>query len=363
MLKILHINAEMELRGGELQTILLADKLERKGHSSLILCQPGSGTEKESEKRGVKFETLLMRSDMDFPAALKISKIAGSYRADIIHSHNPRALGISFLARIAGCRIKHVHTRRVDFPLKSRFFSRLKYSKCPEMIIAVSESVKKVLVDSGINGEKIRVIPGGIDKNRFQPGSSGISLRSEFGIPDSSFIIGSTSHFSAHKGHRFLIEAMPEVINAHPDTFLFLVGKGKLEDDLKRYASSLGIGSHVIFTGFRDDIEQFLPQIDLFVFPSFEGEGSPSALKEAILSGVPIIASDITPVREIISHNVNGILVEPKNSSAISFAIKKLMADENIRKKLVKNGLELSCGSFGEELMVSAVENLYFEIL
>jgi len=362
-LTILHINAEKEYRGGEIQTVILSEKLIARGHESVICCQPGSGIGKECKRRNLPFFSVTMSSDIHIKGAYAIKKRLAEKPFDIIHSHNPRALAMGFILKCLRVSLPHIYTRRIDFPLKSGIFSKYKYSRGADSIIAVSSAVKKSLLACGIDEKKITVIHGGIEKERFACGNHSSSLKDEFSIPDNSFIIGAVSHLSPHKGHSYLIRAMEGVCKKKAEAFLIIAGEGPLRDELTEMSRKMGLRENIIFTGFRNDIETVIPQFDVLVHPTIEGEGSPSAIKEAMLSGVPVIASDIAPIKEIINNGNDGILIPSRNCDEIEKAIINIIDNRALRGTLSSQALKKAEKEFGIDESVSKTEALYYQVL
>lgn len=362
-LKILHINAEKEYRGGETQTICLSKKLIERGHESTICCQPGSGIERKCTDNKLPCLSTAMVSDIDLRGAYAIRRWLSRNPVSIIHSHNPRALAMGFILKLSGNSIPHIHTRRIDFPISGKLSSKIKYSRGADSIIAVSSAVKESLVHCGVEESKITVIPGGIDKEKFQRKTKSSSLKDEFSIPDNSFIIGAVSHLSRHKGHIYLINAMEGICRSRKNTFLIIAGEGNLKSELIKISRDKGLADNIIFAGFRNDMENILPQFDILVHPTIEGEGSPSAIKEAMIAGVPVLASDIAPVREIISSGNVGILFPPAKNEEIEKAVLNMIDNPEIRKKISSEALKKAEKQFGIDESVERTEALYYQTL
>jgi glycosyltransferase involved in cell wall biosynthesis len=196
---------------------------------------------------------------------------------------------------------------------------------CADRITALSDTDLHQQLALGLSApSKYVVVRNGIDCDRF----AGPRPRSFEGSP----VIGAVGRFSEEKGHRYLLEAMSELTRRLPGARLVLVGYGALEGDLKSRAAGLGIDGRVTFAGERDSAE-LLGAFDLFVQPSlYESQGL--AILEAMAAGVPVVASDVGGVRDVVRDGVTGLLVPPADPRALATSILRLAGDPELSKTL-----------------------------
>jgi len=142
---------------------------------------------------------------------------------------------------------------------------------------------------------------------------------------------------------------------------LLIVGDGPLKEDLKQETQRLGISNDVIFTGYRTDIPQLLSVMDIFVLPSLT-EGLPMVLLEAMASRKPIIATNVGAIPKVINKD-NGLLVEPKDVTALQRAIEILLNDKGIKQKFASSSYETVMVKFSSEQMCSKYYELYKEVM
>lgn len=160
------------------------------------------------------------------------------------------------------------------------------------------------------------------------------------GIPPDAPVVGTVGRLTEQKGYRYLVEAAAEVLKILPQTFFLIVGDGHLVDELKDQAGQLGIASNVIFTGARTDIEELLLCMDLFVSSSL-WEGLPTVILEAMACNLPVIATDIPGTNELIHDGVNGKLVPPENTCALSDAILEIIGSSHAhRVNMVRQAID-----------------------
>jgi glycosyltransferase involved in cell wall biosynthesis len=227
--------------------------------------------------------------------------------------------------------------------------------------IAISQKIKEVLVSDGIAAERIFVVYSGIDPDRFRAESSK-ALFSEFSIEEDEKVVINVAHLAGHKGQKYLVRAIPAVLERFPRTRFFIVGGGELMEELKALAVSLGLGDELVFTGFREDVGAFYRLADLFVMSSVE-EGLGTAVLDALAVGKPVVATHSGGIPEMITNGENGLLVPAKNPSALADAISEMLAEPDNAAQMAARGPELVKTRFSIEAMVAGNINVYGRIL
>lgn len=349
-MRILHINTEKTWRGGEQQLLYLIRGLREKGHSSTLVCQPGSPTAVRAEREGFPVKEIRMRGGFD-PFA--VFHVAGIMREgyDIIHLHTANAHSLGVLASWFDGRPKIVSSRRVSFPIRN-IFRKWKYV-ATDSVIAVSEAVRKGLIDNGIAPEKVITIHSAVDLTRFARGQ-------DTAAP--GWVVGTIAHLAEHKGHKYLFEAAQEILAKIPDVKFLVAGDGEMRIPLEAMVQALGLSEHVTFLGFQDDVARVLSQCTITVLPSISGEGSPGVIKESMAAGVPPIATDVGGSTEIIKSGVTGLIVPAMDSKALAGAIITLLTNEGLRKKMSEAGVR-QIEEFRVERMVERTEAVYRGLL
>ncbi len=334
--RVVHLNTAKTWRGGEQQVLYLADQIQAAGGAQMIVGQPGSEMEKRAEARGIPFHPLKMRGELDFIAAHALRKFCREFKADILHAHTAKAHALGLLARRKLPDTRFVVTRRVDFHRKPNFLSRWKYlSPFVDRFIAISDNVKRILIQDGIPPEKIRIAYSGIDTRRFANLPDDAPLRREFQIPEGVMIFGNVAALVDHKDQRTLLHAAAILKKElPPGSFcLFISGEGELRSELEELAGSLGLSDGtVIFTGFRTDILAFLRLFDVFVMSSKE-EGLGTAVLDAMASGLPVAATDAGGLPEMIDQGQGGLLSAARNPEALAVSMKTLFTDQALRAR------------------------------
>jgi glycosyltransferase involved in cell wall biosynthesis len=352
-LRILMLNTEHGWRGGELQLMLLLRGLGSDVTTQTI-CQPGSPLAQALTASGCPSLPLPMRGPLHLSAVGAIRRTLRNGAFDLVHAHTSHGHSLAALAGI-GLGVPLVVTRRVDFPLKRGWFSHWKYVTAVRHYAAVSHAVARVLVHGGVGETGVTVIHDGIDAERF-PGTPS-TLRAEFSLPAGAIAIGITAQLTDHKDHRTLLDAFAIIERARNDCWLFIVGQGELDAQLKAQTATLGL-RHVVFTGFRTDIANILAGLDIFTLCSHL-EGLGSSVMDAMHCGLPVVATRAGGIPELIADGVDGLLVGVREPAALAGALQRLAADPALRARLGAQARETARLRFGSATMVAAYQDLY----
>ncbi|MBI3291371.1 MAG: glycosyltransferase, partial [Elusimicrobia bacterium] len=272
---------------------------------------------------------------------------------------------IAALAR-RGTPMKLVLSRRVDFPLRTTFFSPWKYGQA-DRIIAVSDAVRRVLLKGGVSGERVVIIPDGVvsespaaDRTDGVTFPSG-SLRTMLGVAPETSVVGIVAALAPHKDYPTFLRAAERVADQIPSVHFVIVGEGHLRSTLEAEASRRGLASRVHFLGFREDTRPLMIAFDVVVLSSKE-EGLGSVLLEAMALGKPIAATTAGGIPEVVADGKTGLLVPPRDPQALADVILRLLRDSTLREQLGE-AARIAVQRFSVDRMVDATERVYAEIL
>jgi L-malate glycosyltransferase len=362
---ILHLNTESGWRGGEAQTLRLAEGLLARGHGCVLVSQPGSALLARAGARGLKTIPIAMRGEIDLLAARRLARVIREEKVDLLHYHTAHAVTLGTLATLFSGRRPAVAARRVSFPLGTPLLSRIKYTFRIDRVVAVSEAIRRRLIAQGLPEERVVAVHSGIDPGRFTGGDRQrfrASIGQEAAGADiGAFLVGTAGHLAAHKGIDIFLEAAAMVAVEVPSARFVIVGEGEREGALRRLAERLGLGAKAIFAGFRNDMPDVLAGLDVFVLASVSGEGSPAVLKEAMAAGTPVVATTLDDVQEIIEDARHGLLVPAGNAPALARAIVLLASDVALRSRLA-DAARQRAQEFSADRMVARTEQVYRSI-
>jgi len=351
---ILHIDSGKIWRGGQQQVLYLAQRL--RDYDNLIVCPPQCPLTERGKAMGLKVLPVQMHGEWDLLAVCRLRKIVRDNSIKIVHLHSPHAHSLGLLAARSTRNCRVVLSRRVDFHIRKNVLSRMKYSKV-DRIIAISERVKEVLVADGLPGEKIDVVYSGVDVKRFQ-NVKGDYLIAEWGPNRNKFRIGNIAALAWHKDHRTLIEAARIVVDKYPGVIFLIVGEGPLRKEIEILIKKFSLEEEVKLLGFRQDIPEILSILDMFVLSS-SWEGLGTSLLDAFASKVPVVATNVGGIPEIVKDGVNGILVPPGNPGALAGAIISLLKNRDLAREMGEKGFRLVKEKFSIERMVEETRKIY----
>ncbi len=267
---------------------------------------------------------------------------------DIIDAHNVQSYFWAYLATrgMVNCPalVATVHSStRIENQggLKAQFYESITRLAVPrfDQVVTVSKFISSELTSYGIPEDHISRIPNGIKFIRAES-KEGLDVRCEFGIDPSDRVIGTVGRLEPAKGMDILIAAMARLKVKWPRIKCLIVGDGRLSAFLKDHTKERGLEKDIIFTGFRNDIPRLLEAFDLFVLSS-RTEGIPIALLEACSASLPVVATRVGGVPEIICDGQNGLLVDPEDINELANAMDALLSDPPLASRL---GHHAGCG-------------------
>jgi glycosyltransferase involved in cell wall biosynthesis len=360
-LSLFQIDAGREWRGGQRQSLYLARELRSMGYPFHFVVQPGSPLHERALAEGLPILSIPMKSELSFGAAFRLSLHMKRERCVLAHFHDAHAVSVGGMAcRRADVPIRII-SRRVDFPLKTNALSRAKYTRDIDRIVAISDGVKDVLVQGGISPSVIDIVPSGIDFSPFDSIKDRTFLRTEFGFASDDFLAGIVAALEDHKGHRYLIEAARIIKDRAPKVKIIVVGKGSLELALDRQARDLQVDDLVYFLGFREDVPRILASLDVFVLSSHL-EGLGTSIMDAMASRLPVVATAVGGIPEVVADGETGLLVPPRSPEALAEAILRLHDDRALARRLGNRGHEVVHEKFSAESMARRIIEIYERI-
>jgi glycosyltransferase involved in cell wall biosynthesis len=342
-----HIDTGMDFRGGQQALLTLARGLRERGHAQCIVSPAGS--ELERRARQLEFDV----------AELSLKELRARMRgADLLHAHTGRAQNMAFLAS-AGSGIKRIATRHVVFAPRHPLVHRLKYTSTCDGVIAVSQAVRRALLDAGVPADRIEVIPTGVKIPAELPDAAQrAEARRAWKLDDgdfaADFAVGHLGAFTHEKGQDVAAQAAHLLESRLPRLKMILAGEGPL-------GSSIAGSDRLILPGHVAEPRQLLAALDLFVMPS-RSEGWGLAALEAMAFGLPVVASNTGGLAEMIVAGETGWLVAPGDASALADAIFEAARD---RDRLHAMGLRArECARrFSVEQTAARTEGFYLRVL
>ena len=377
-LKILQVASHDSIRrGGAVQVYRLARELVRRGHTVTCVFHAKGGKPAESDAETIaKVEesgARLLYYDMESWCALwRFRRFLVQERFDVIHSHRDPALRFATLATLFGSRPGAFLTNRgTTYRLKPRKMSYWLFRRrALDRVVAVAHAVKQALMDSGgLAPEKIDVIYGSVDVERFAPGCvDREEARRRFGIPADAFVVGTVASWAPKKGYDVFFRAAREMRARWGETgrtepIHLLAAGGRVDKKEGALIDELGLRDIAALPGHCEDVPAALAAMDVFVCASTKGEGLTGTIREALAMGVPVISSDVSGNGEIVRPGETGLLVPPGDAEALAEAVLRMARDAEGARAMAEVGRRLVLTEFTDEVRGERIECLYRSIL
>ncbi|HYJ33340.1 MAG TPA: glycosyltransferase [Candidatus Binatia bacterium] len=360
-LRVLHVDSERTWRGGERQVLLLMRR-QRDAGDQPNLAAPGSGAlAARARAEGFPVHSVPMRGAWDLDSILRLASVTRAMRPHVVHWHAARAHALGAMAALAAPGPVRVLSRRVDFPVRGSWGSRLLYGLPIEAIAAISEGVRRALEASGVSGRLIRVIPSGIDLAPFEAPFDRAAARASLGIAPDEVVALQVAALAPHKSQTTLLRAAAAAVAGAPRLRVWIAGEGGLREALLAEHRSLGLGERVRFLGFREDVVPLLRAADLFVLSSYL-EGLGTSVLDAMAAGLPVVATAVGGVPEIVEDRGTGLLVPPRDPGALAAAMAGLAGDPALRAAMGGRGRERA-RAFSADRTAASTRALYEELL
>lgn len=364
---ILFIASGSGLAGGERNLLDIAEYLVAGGRWRVSAAVPADGALKERlEALGCDVAVVPLSGFALASSIMAIKRIIRAGKVDIVHAHGTRAAFYARpAARLAGAPcvytvhgMHYLHyspAKRAVFLMVERLMRRWQAKVIFVCEADMEEGVSLRVASPG----GTRVIYNGVPKAPQVPAGERDRLRKEFGAATSDTVALSVGRFHRQKGQRYLLEAAASLAGERPDIKFVLAGGGDSLEAMKKLA---GVAKNVVFLGPRDDIPALMTAADIFVLPSL-WEGLPYVLLEAAGRGLPIVASEVDGVVEVIRNGETGRLVPPGDSVALARAVAALVDDKDSAAKFAGKARALVEDNFSLESMNRTTEELYLEIV
>lgn len=354
-LRIVHFVSSLKVGGMEHFVLRLAAAQKEHGHEVSVFALQGGPLADETERLGLP--TNILPGQNKAARALNAALLLRRLRPDIAHAHNQTSLHYAVLAkRLAAAQV--VMTNHGQGQGSPRTPS-VKEWRHTDAIVAVSQAVAERMETPSVQ-DKIRVILNGITPT--PPVRSREAVRSELRLSDKTVGI-IVARIDGLKGHECLIRALAQLPKDAAGTLTMLIaGDGGQRENMAHLAGSLGLSDQQIrFLGFRSDVSDLLAAADFFVLPSLT-EGLPLSVLEAMSQRLPIIATPVGGIPELVDDGTHGLLVPVNDSVALASAITTLSCDRCLRNRYGEAGHQRVISEFSFEAMTDQYEALYADL-
>lgn len=358
-MKILQIVPELNVGGVETGTVDLAGGLISQGHEAVIISN-GGRLVKVLEEMGAKHYRLPVHKKSIFTILLMIARVAEIIKVehiDLVHARSRVPAWIAYFA----CRRTDTKLITTCHGYYSRHWGSYVMGWGKRVIVASRVIGRHMMDEFGVPVDKIRLIPRGVDLGKFR-------FRESRKRPATEAVVGIIGRITSLKGHIYFIRAMAKVARSIPKLRVLIVGespkgKEKYREEVMVLVRRLGLGSYCEFLGERSDIPEILSQLDQLVVSTTAPEAFGRVIIEAQAIGVPVVATEVGGIVDIIENEKTGLLVPPRDPNRMADAIIRCLKDRSLSLKLVRSARARVVKDFGAKLMISRTLKLYKEVI
>jgi len=323
-----HLDTGREWRGGQAQVLHLLQGLRARGHECRLLAPRGPLLAKAAAS-GIPVAAWRPLSEWDPVAAFAALGAIREARAEIVHCHSAHAHPPGAIAAwLAGVPV--VVARRVDFAVGRNALSALKYRMPVDRYLCISRGVIEAMAESGVPRERLGLVPSGVPlPPEGAPApirEAGPDLRSLIGVAPETIVIGTVAALAPHKNHADLARAAAIVLARRPAVHFAWIGEGECRAALERQIAALRIGESVHLLGFRADARALLAQLDVFALSSYL-EGLCTSLLDAQALGVPVVATAVGGIPDVVENGRTGLLAPARDPAAFASALEEALGD------------------------------------
>ncbi|UCG61419.1 MAG: glycosyltransferase, partial [Candidatus Zixiibacteriota bacterium] len=356
--------------GAETVLVNIARHIDRKRFNPSVVLHESRWVHEQLKASKIPTRIVPCQRSWDIGFLRRLVRTCRELQVDLIHSH---LYGAGLYACLAGfvLRVPVITTLHNELilpgvserymPLKNFLIRRL-----ARRIVLVADFMKADYIEKGkFPPDKMLTIYNGIEFGTPVSADDKANVRTELGMVSTDIVVGHVANFRAPKGHRYLIEAAAAVCRNFSHAKFLLVGDfgdGSIKAEVDKLVSEHKLERNVIMLGFRSDVFRLLKAMDVFVLSSIS-EGHPLSVVEAMGAGLPVVATNVGGLSEIVADGQTGYLVEPKDSTALAEKIGVLIDNRELRETMGGRGRESATGRFSLDTMMKQYEKLYEEAL
>ncbi|GBE00591.1 capsular glucan synthase [bacterium BMS3Abin08] len=320
-----------------------------------------------AEGRGFKYIEVLDRSKIDIKCIIELNRIVKEYNIDIIHGHDYKTDMLAYILGLIHSKVHLVSTAHgwITNSLKGNLYKwiHLRVLRRFENLIAVSAATKELMVASGIDAGRIKVIYNGIDDKHWCNSDKHMSLRKELNIPEHSFVVGTVGRISNEKDYLTFLDVASAITDKIDDVYFAIIGDGKGNEikDLVKYAEKLGIKNKVLFTGYRSDLLNVYKTFDIFLMTSIT-EGLPNTMLEAMSMELPVVTTGVGGIPELLEDGKSGFQYEVRDVDGLTGRIMDLISNNALRDQVSEAARKRIEAKFSFDKRLQIIEEYYQNI-
>ncbi|MEM9444322.1 MAG: glycosyltransferase family 4 protein [Verrucomicrobiota bacterium] len=358
-IRIVHTEASLGWGGQEIRIYTEMMAMRERGHELALVAQEKSQIIQRCRDAGFLCQVFSSNRFLYPISILQLRTFLNEWGAEVVNTHSSRDGYIAGIAaRLAGCTL--VRSRHIDVEYPNRWLGRWAFGILPHVITTTSEKIKTNLVERlDLNPDEVSCVATGIDLQKFSPSEIKTEITQKYHLPRDLRLVGMISVLRSWKGHRYFLEAARKVIDQRNDVHFVIAGAGPMESAIRDWITEMSLEDSVSMIGHQEDVVEVINLLEVLVLPSYAHEGIPQILLQAQAMAKPIVGTKVGGIPEVIQHEVNGLLVEPRCESAIVDSVIRLLEDQSLRKRLALAGRQKALEAYSLEIMCKKMEQLY----
>ncbi|MEX2187964.1 MAG: glycosyltransferase family 4 protein [Pirellulales bacterium] len=368
--RILHLRTVTGPGGGPEKTILNSPRYIGDGYEMRLgYLRPHDDPQYDLPDRAAALGVTLLdfpeTGALDFRALKRISAEIGDFRPHLIHAHDYKTnlLSVVFGKWHRVPVVTTVHGYVTRSARLNRYYAIDRFSlRWMKYVIAVSEDIRSQVLKFGVRADRCTVVPNAIDSDTFQPRNNKSLAKQQLGISEHGLVVGAVGRLSEEKGFDLLIRAVDRLHHEGHPIELIIVGEGPARDRLEREISMCMHPQQIRLLGHCADVMSIYDAMDVFALSSLR-EGLPNVLLEALAMQIPIVATRIAGIPNVVDDGQSGLLVPPGDEAALAAAIRRLLVDEQLRERVAAAGRNCAVERFSFRKRMETIRAIYDRVL
>lgn len=345
-------------------------ELERAGHDVTLVCKKSSQARvmRRAKEAGIeRIETLHLSSGvspiMDVRDLRQL--VAWLPETQVLHVHRGKE---HWLAALANRMSKNprkalVRTRHIVQPIRPHALNRWLYGSATDLVVTVTDAIRRQLLASGLSADdRVVALPGGVDAELYRPdapAAHGLDPRGVLKVPPDVPLIGLVGGFRVMKGHETAVAAAARLAAAGLPFHLVFIGQGPFAERVRDLVQAAGLADRVSLVGFVDDLPVTMAALDVALYAALESDGMSRVLWEYLASAVPVVATRVGVVPEVLEDGATALLVPAGEPVPLAAAIERLLRDAPLRQRLGAAGADLVRTRFSGARLAERLTALY----
>ena len=366
-MNIVLTNSTVIFAGGEDYVLILGRRLAMRGHRVWVSALPDHLLLRKCEEAGIP------TVPMDYRGMSRVFAVSRELRAhlrrlkiDVVHSNANYdrtcaafATLLTATRHIAGIHSTHSIQHNITHWWRNRWGT--------DHFITDADAGREILMtEDGISPHRITTVPIGIEHESEEFNARARrAIRDQWGVSDSTIVIGNVARLVPFKGHRFLLESIALVTKEYPHVFFPVIGDGELLETLLQQSRTLKIENRVKFLGFHDELQEIYPGFDVYCHSSLDlaAEMFPIAILRALGTGLPVVSTNVGGIAAMVREGRSGYLTPPEDPRAMADALLTLIRSGNLRQSMGRESLALFLEQYHAEAMAARVEAVYGKVV